>query len=91
MSSFSTTKMSSKGQIVIPEIIRKRLGLKAGVQFVVVGGADVVILKVIKPPSMNEFDSLIKKARLQAKQAGLKRKDVDDAIKQVRKEIEDHS
>lgn len=79
MLSLATTKMSSKGQIVIPEIIRKRLGLKAGVQFVVVGSEDVVILKAIKPPSMTEFDSLIKKARLQAKQAGLKRKDVDDA------------
>jgi len=50
-----------------------------------------VILKAIKPPSMKEFDGLIKKARLQAKQAGLKRKDVDDAIKQVRKESEGHS
>jgi AbrB family looped-hinge helix DNA binding protein len=91
MPGFATTKMSSKGQIVIPEIIRKRLGLKAGVQFVVVGGGDVVILKAIKPPSMCEFNNLIKKARLQAKKAGLKRKDVDDAIKQVRKESEDHS
>ena len=50
MSSLATTKMSSKGQIVIPEIIRKRLGLKAGVQFVVVGSEDVVILKAIKSP-----------------------------------------
>ncbi len=91
MPGFATTKMSSKGQIVIPEIIMKRLGLKAGVQFVVVGGGDVVILKVIKPPSMSEFNNLIKKARLQAKKAGLKRKDVDDAIKQVRKGSEDHS
>jgi len=33
----------------------------------------------------------LKKARLQAKKAGLKRKDVDDAIKQVRKESEDRS
>ncbi|NIR47056.1 AbrB/MazE/SpoVT family DNA-binding domain-containing protein [candidate division KSB1 bacterium] len=29
--------MSSKGQVVIPEEIRKRLGLKAGSQFIVVG------------------------------------------------------
>ncbi len=91
MPGFATTKMSSKGQIVIPEIIMKRLGLKAGVQFVVVGGGDVVILKVIKPPSMSEFNNLIKKERLHAKKAGLKRKDVDDAIKQVRKGSEDHS
>ncbi len=45
MNSPSTARMSSKGQVVIPEEIRKRLGLTAGVQFVVVGDADVVILK----------------------------------------------
>ncbi|HDN94572.1 MAG TPA: AbrB family transcriptional regulator, partial [Nitrospirae bacterium] len=37
MAPLATTKMSSKGQIVIPEDIRKRLGLKPGAQFVVVG------------------------------------------------------
>ncbi|MFQ5642061.1 MAG: AbrB/MazE/SpoVT family DNA-binding domain-containing protein, partial [bacterium] len=39
--------MSSKGQVVIPENIRKRLQLKTGSQFVVVGDNDVVILKAI--------------------------------------------
>ena len=52
MASVSTTKMSSKGQVVIPENIRKRLNLKAGAQFVVLGEKDVVILKNISPPSM---------------------------------------
>ena len=37
MANVATTKMSSKGQVVIPENIRKRLNLKAGAQFVVVG------------------------------------------------------
>ena len=37
MPNLDTTKMSSKGQVVIPESIRKHLGLKAGAQFVVVG------------------------------------------------------
>lgn len=36
MSFIETTKMSSKGQVVIPENIRKGLGLKTGSQFVVV-------------------------------------------------------
>ena len=45
MTNLATTKMSSKGQVVIPEDIRKRLKLKAGSQFVVVGEDDVVILK----------------------------------------------
>ena len=44
MEGLATTKMSSKGQVVIPEEIRKRLGLKSGSQFVVVGDKDTVIL-----------------------------------------------
>jgi AbrB family looped-hinge helix DNA binding protein len=63
--------MSSKGQVVIPESIRKRLDLKEGVQFLVLGEEDVVILKMVTPPDMNEFDTLIKQARKQAKEAGL--------------------
>jgi len=44
----STTKMSSKGQVVIPEKIRIALGLKEGAQFVVVGQGDSVILNLEK-------------------------------------------
>jgi len=43
MKSISTTKMSSKGQVVIPEEIRKKLGLESGSRFMVVGDKDVVI------------------------------------------------
>ena len=59
METLATTRMSSKGQVVIPESIRKRLDLKEGAQFLVVGDADVVILKVVTPPDMNEFDTLL--------------------------------
>ena len=85
MAPLATTKMSSKGQIVIPEDIRKRLGLKPGTQFVVVGQNDVVILKTITQPSMNEFDQLISEARKQAKKAGMKKTDITSAIQKVRK------
>lgn len=84
MANLATTKMSSKGQVVIPEDIRKRLNLKAGSQFVVVGEKDVVIFKSISQPSMEEFDELIDKARRQAKEAGLKRSDVYAAIAKAR-------
>jgi AbrB family looped-hinge helix DNA binding protein len=85
MATLATTKMSSKGQIVIPEDIRKRLNLKAGTQFVVVGENDVVILKAISPPAMNEFDSLITEARRQGEEVGLKQADIAAAIAKVRK------
>jgi len=84
MEGLATTKMSSKGQVVIPEEIRKRLGLKSGSQFVVVGDKDTVILKVISPPSMKEFNDLVKEARRQARLAGMKRSDISSAVTKVR-------
>lgn len=84
MANVSTTKMSSKGQVVIPENIRKQLNLKVGAQFVVVGEKDVVILKNISPPSLDEFDDLIAEARKRGKQAGIQKRDISDAIKIVR-------
>lgn len=84
MADVSTTKMSSKGQVVIPENIRKKLNLKVGSQFVVIGEKDVVILKNISPPSLNEFDDLIAEAREKGKQAGIKKSDIKNAILKVR-------
>jgi len=84
MKPMATTKMSSKGQVVIPESIRKTLNLETGTQFVVVAEGDVVILKTITP-SLDSFDTVISKARRQAKEAGLTRADVKDMIAEVRK------
>jgi len=84
MNALATTRMSSKGQVVIPETIRKQLNLKAGAQFVVVGEDDVVILKMIKLPSMDTFDQLIYQARQQAKSAGLRRSDITQAVSKAR-------
>ena len=84
MTELATTKMSSKGQVVIPEDIRKRLGLEAGSQFVVVAGKDAVILKTISPPSMDEFDGLIREAQRQARKAGMKQSNINEAIAEVR-------
>ena len=80
MTDLATTKMSSKGQVVIPEEIRKRLGLEAGSQFVVVAEKDTVIMKAISPPSMGEFYTLIAKARRQAKKAKLKQAEINSII-----------
>jgi AbrB family looped-hinge helix DNA binding protein len=77
--------MSSKGQVVIPEEIRDRLGLKAGSQFVVVGNKDMVILKAISPLSMKDFDELIAEARRQAKRAGVRRSDINAAVAAARR------
>jgi AbrB family looped-hinge helix DNA binding protein len=85
MSTIATTKLSSKGQVVIPEAIREEMGLQPGAQFIVLGQADAIILKAISKPSPDEFRDMLKTARQQARKAGMKKSDVDAAIRKVRK------
>ena len=81
---YATTKLSSKGQIVIPEDIRNDLGLKEGDQFIVIGKGDAVILKTISPPRIEQFESLLAQARAQVKKVGVKKSDLKAAIAKVR-------
>ena len=80
----ATTKLSSKGQVVIPEEIRQRLGLEPGDHFVVVGEGDVVVLKALKAPKLSEFKTLLDQARSSAEAAGLTPTDVAEALREVR-------
>jgi AbrB family looped-hinge helix DNA binding protein len=84
MEALATTKMSSKGQVVIPEEVRNKLGLVAGDKFVVLGNGDTVMLKILHQPSEKDFDKMLAKIRTAAKKAGITKKDVADAIKKVR-------
>lgn len=82
---FATTKMSSRGQVVIPESVRSEMGLKPGSRFVVLWHDDVVMLKVISPPSLEEFTKIQKRLQQQARKRGLPRKDIGKAIGKVRR------
>ena len=85
MTTAATTTLSSKGQVVIPEEIRLRLGLEAGAQFVVIADRDVVIFKRLEPPALSEFTTLVRRARQVAKQTGMTQADVAKAVKKVRR------
>lgn len=85
MSNIGTTKLSSKGQVVIPEDVRRELGLEPGAQFVVMGEGDVVILKKIEAPDRREFLALAAKVRRQARRAGMKRSDIKKTVRKVRR------
>ena len=84
MGRLATTKMSSRGQVVIPESIRNELKLSAGTQFAVLGKGDVVVLKHIKPPRLEEFAKIRAKVRTQARKAGMTKSVVSSAVKKVR-------
>lgn len=85
MAAYATTKLSSRGQVVIPEEIRNNLGLSEGDQFLVIGEGDAVILKVITPPKLEEFHELLSQARTEAKRTGIKKADLKSAIAKVRR------
>ena len=84
MASIATTKMSSKGQVVIPEDVRNALGLETGARFVVMGDGDVVVLKRIDTPTRHEFRVLTARVRGQARRAGMKRSDIGKAVRSAR-------
>ena len=85
MAAFATAKLSSKGQIVIPEEVRLIMGLKEGMQFVVIGEGDTVILRMITPPSREEMQQLLAESKAYAKKVGLKKADIKKALSKARR------
>lgn len=82
----SVIKISSKGQIVIPASWRKKMGLKDGEELLAIGEGDVLLLKKIEKTTLKaEFEESVKPIRKKIKRLGVTRKDVEDAIKKVRK------
>jgi len=85
MSEVTITKLSSKGQIVIPKTLRDFLGLKSGEVFAMFGERDTIILKKLELPSDTEFDELLNWGSNYAKKKKISKKDVLKAISEVRK------
>lgn len=55
------TTISEKGQIVIPQSIRKELGIKPKTKFLVYGKGDTVIMKKLELPDMKkEWNEIFK-------------------------------
>jgi len=54
------TKMSSKGQVVIPLSMRKRLNAEEGTLFAVAGTSDSLVFKKVSLPSKSELIGSIK-------------------------------
>ena len=84
MQNLDVTRMSVKGQVVIPGDIRHALGLVAGTKFVVAGEGDTVILRKIGRPALAEADRLFGASRKFARRAGLKKSDIKKTIHQSR-------
>lgn len=75
-----TVKMSSKGQIVIPQDVREELRVHTGTVFAVVGSKDTIVLRKIATPSkedlIRELGIFAKKAKKKLQSRGITEKDL---------------
>lgn len=70
------TTASPKGQVVIPQNLRKQLGVKPGTKFAVYGRGDTIVFKKVEMPTMEDFEKLVSWGTEFAKKKGVKEEDV---------------
>lgn len=77
--------VSSKGQISLPISMRRQLEINTGDKLVAYASGDVIMLKSLKLPTVEEFEASLNEAQNWAKTVGYKESDIDDIIKSSRK------
>ena len=82
-------KMSSKGQIVIPQDIRTEICAVEGTMFAVVSGRDSIVLKKVATPSkedlISELQIIAKEGRKRLEAKGIKEADIIGIVEKSRK------
>ena len=79
-------KMSTKGQLVVPQEIRDNESFKSGDRFISFQVKDGVLFKKVEIPDVKaEFKKLSKEIEAQFKKQKVSRKDVSEAVKWARK------
>lgn len=77
--------VSSKGQIVLPMEMRKKMDIGAGAKLAAYALGDIIMLKPIDVPTESDFRKSLDEAQAWAKEAGYKESDVNDIVKSYRK------
>ncbi len=84
-----TVKMSSKGQIVIPQGIREEIRAEEGTVFAIAGSGDTLILKRINTPSKEEIiknlNQISKENQKRLKKMGIKESDIPKIVERSRR------
>jgi AbrB family looped-hinge helix DNA binding protein len=83
------TRLSEKGQVVIPNELRKSLGLKVGTRFLVMGMDDLIILRRIElSKERMRLKRMLGASRERAEKVGFSGKEIDKLIHSIRKVTE---
>lgn len=76
--------LSTKGQLVLPNALRKNMSLSAGDKLVVYWADGAIVLKKLELPSEGDFEKEIDETVRFAKETGIKEQDIADTIKEYR-------
>jgi len=80
------TRLSQKGQVVIPNAVRKQLGLKEGMKFLVVGVEDTIVLRRLEmSQERSRLKSLLQESRKKAQKVGFNDREITELIRKTRK------
>lgn len=80
------TKLSQKGQVVIPNTVRKQLGLKEGMKFLVVGLEDTIVLRRLElGEERARLKHVLDESRKRAEKVGFSPKQIEQFIRETRK------
>ena len=78
------TTISEKGQVVIPQSIRKKLGIKPKNKFLVYGRGDTIIMKKLDLPNLKqEWDNIFK--QMDKKELKMSEEEIQKEIAAARK------
>ena len=81
------TRISEKGQVVIPNSLRQEMGIEASDQFLVFGEGSTIILKRIEKPALQRsLSELTKPLQKIVAEVGFTRAELAKAIKGLRKQ-----
>lgn len=87
MNAVLTTKLSSKGQVVLPEAVRDMFGWDVGTSFSVMVYKGSIIMKPLVAPTPAELDAEFADAFAEsaksARDARMPRSAIDDAVRAV--------
>lgn len=80
------TRLSGKGQVVIPREVRRKMELREGMKFLVFGLEDTIVLRKIQVSEEKlRLKQLLAEARVSAKKHGLSEREIERLVHTVRK------
>lgn len=85
------TKLSSKGQVVIPQEIRQKMQIKEGTPFMVSATSDAILLTKIDTANPKTWDEATKPFRKAVEELNFNEKDVERMVREVRRKNDKNS